>query len=206
MDAEDDKFEEEVKEKPSKWKRRKNQKLTKKEMLSIKNTHTKIFNWLKPADQDEVTPSVECRDITEESMEVVDRDREDRLARLSTRQKKWMTNRTCRSLVTEIMDMAIQESDHRICKEILIDQVVSKALIEIEVQQIMEMMDKSEDAVRSTVEGKLRDELLEAEGVAPEAGPEKQNESEQEERYPEVMEEEDIRDRDEKDDGGHGET
>ena len=61
--------------------------------------------------------------------------------------------------------MAVQEYNDRLCKEIVMEEVVHKAWLELEVQHIMEMMYRGDITMRVKVEHRLREEreLLEAE-------------------------------------------
>ena len=134
-------------------------KLTRKEMKVVKETSINIFDWLKPAK--ETMKKVD----TEEPMEIVDREKEERLLRMQRRQQLWKTRQICSDLVCELVYGSVQEVTTKLCKEIVLENVVSIAWEELEVQYIMELMVRGGAALRVKVEERLRldRELLEAE-------------------------------------------
>jgi hypothetical protein len=96
---------------------------------------------------------------------VVDRDREERLDRMRRRQLQWATSQLCRSMVMDMMDSAVHESSRRMCKEIMVEEVVNKAWLEIEFLDIMRVMDRGDISLRARVEQRLKEdrELIELE-------------------------------------------
>ena len=100
-----------------------------------------------------------------EQMEVVDRDREDRLDRVRRRQLQWATSQLCKSMVLDMVDTAVCESSMRMCKEVMMENIVNKAWTEIVFLDIMKVVENVDISLRTRVEERLREdrELLELE-------------------------------------------
>ena len=152
---------------------KKNKKLTKKEMNIVKLTHSNIFDWLKPTKKPTYNDMIVKKQDMQveqllrevEPMEVVDMDREERLDRVQKRQLRWASSQLCRSLVVDLVEGAVKESGEKLCKEVILKEVVDKAWEEIEFEYIMKMMDKGTIGLRGRVEERLQEDrqLLEAE-------------------------------------------
>ena len=155
---------------------KKNRKLTKKEMKDVKLTHSNIFDWLKPPKMPTITEirikkqDAQIEQLLKEAepMEVVDMDREERLDRVQKRQIRWASSQLCKSLVVDLVGGAVKESVEKMCKDVLLKEVVDKAWGEIEFEYIMEMMDRGDIGLRGRIEKRLTEdrELLEAEEAA----------------------------------------
>jgi hypothetical protein len=100
-----------------------------------------------------------------EQMEVVDIDREDRLDRVRRRQLQWATSQLCKSMVLDMVDTAVCESSRRVCKEVMMENIVYEAWAELEFLDIMKVMGNGDISLRTRVEERLREDrkLLELE-------------------------------------------
>ena len=106
-------------------------------MIEIKRTHSNIFNWLKPTKQpfDIVTSTREQvqheeaeRGMAEvEPIEVVDRDREERVDRVKKRQLQWPTSQLCKGFVLELVIDMVTRARHRICEKVLVEDVMDRS-------------------------------------------------------------------------------
>ena len=65
----------------------------------------------------------------------------------------------------DMMDSAVHESSRRMCKEVMVEEVVNKAWLEIEFLDIMKVMDRGDISLRARVEQRLKEdrELIELE-------------------------------------------
>ena len=145
-------------------------------MKDVKLTHSNIFDWLKPPKMPTFTEirikkqDAQIEQLLKEAepMEVVDMDREERLDRVQKRQIRWASSQLCKSLVVDLVGGAVKESVEKMCKEVLLKEVVDKAWGEIEFEYIMEMMDSGDIGLRGRIEKRLTEdrELLEAEEAA----------------------------------------
>ena len=134
-------------------------KLTKKEQRMMKKTHKDIGWMLSPPTPPEVINHERVLEKEVESMEVVDREKEERLKRVRRRALEWKVQNECRAiiedligdakmesewrqgicrgLVLESVDDAILESRSRLCKEMLVETVLTAAWEVLEVKRIV---------------------------------------------------------------------
>ena len=98
-------------------------------------------------------------------MEVTDTAKEDRLTKIAKKRQEWLTRVISRDLIKEMVEKAVDESNWRVCSEICTDHVMAAAWVELEVHNILNMVEASDESVRQIVEERLREdrELLETE-------------------------------------------
>ena len=104
-------------------KRRMRGKLTKKEQLMMKKTHRDIGWLLSPPPEVRNHERVLEREV--EVMEIVDGDKEERLERMRLRTLEWKAKHDCRGILTDLIGDAMMESDGRqqACRDLVMESV-----------------------------------------------------------------------------------